>query len=156
MPFFQVVVSGLIATGLMIVFMEAIYRVHWAATNMVEAIGTAVTGSTDHSFGVGLVFDLFLGCVFSLIYYAILKAVPISDPASDIRLLIALGVAQGLVAAMALVILTDASETFAKFRKGTTGIILGYLSGHFVYGLSLGILFFLFHILPYTSYGSGT
>jgi len=150
MPFLQVVLSGLIATSIMIVFMESIHRLHWARADMVEAIGTALTGNYQKSFRVGLFFDLFWGCVFSLVYYAFLQIVPISSVSTDLILMVALGVGQGLAVSMMLVVLVDASKTLSGFRTGTTGVILGYLSGHFVYALSLALLFLAFKVMPGT------
>jgi len=139
---------GLFATGIMIAFMESIHHLHWARADMVEAIGTAITGNYSHSFRVGLFFDLFLGSVFALVYYGFLRVAPISTEASNIILLAVLGIAQGLAVGMLLVIMTDASKTFQNFRTGHTGIILGYLSGHFIYGLSLAFVFLVFHVMP--------
>ncbi len=139
---------GLLATSIMIAFMESIHHLHWARADMVEAIGTAITGDYSHSFRVGLFFDLFLGSVFALIYYGFLRVAPISTDASDIILLAVLGIAQGLAVGMLLVILVDASKTFQNFRTGNTGIILGYLSGHFIYGLALSLIFLAFHVMP--------
>ncbi len=135
-----ILISGLLATGVMSV---TLYLIHWrglAEADMIRAVGSIITRKESNAMPVGLALHFFLGVIFAFLYVVIWSTLPIDTFSHYVILGLITGFAHGLVVSFMLVILIAEHHPLERFQQAGMGIALAHLVGHIVYGLLVGIV----------------
>ncbi len=136
-----IMVSGLIATLAMTLFMGLIHGLGLANADMVRAIGSLYTRSYENSFWPGVFIKFTGGAIFS-IFYAILAGIaPIQTPAAIILMMTVFGLFHGLAVSIMMVVSVAEYHPLEQFRKAGLSVMVSHLAGHIVYGFFLGLFF---------------
>ena len=139
MDLLWIVCAGFFGTTLMILVMTLICRMQWANADMLRAIGSIFTPSYELSFYYGLVIQYSAGICFGFIYAYLLKMLPTHTTSSMLTTATVMGLVQGLVISLLLVVEVAEHHPSRSFRKAGIGIAVSYVIGHVAYGLTVGI-----------------
>jgi uncharacterized membrane protein YagU involved in acid resistance len=136
-----ILLSGIIATFIMILFLELVTRTKLANADMVRAIGSIVTRDYNKALIPGLVIQFVFGIVFSFIYFGIMSYFSSAININGIIMGGLMGFFHGIVVGFVGVITVAIHHPITKFKQAGFAVAVAHLFGHVVYGLSLGILF---------------
>jgi hypothetical protein len=114
--------------------------------NMVEAVGSLITGSMDQAKRVGLIVHLASGIYFSFVYTALFMGMHTNGFPVTFFAGLGLGFFHGLIVAYGLMFYTAERHPVAEFRHVTFQVGVLHLFGHVLYG---GIVGFLVGLAPY-------
>ena len=135
-----ILLTGLLATGVMSV---TLYMIHWrgfAEADMIRAVGSIITRNEANALPVGIALHFFFGIVFAFVYVVIWSTLPIDAFSHYVILGLISGFAHGLVVSFMLVVLVAEHHPLERFQQAGMGIALAHLAGHIVYGLLVGII----------------
>jgi len=135
----SIIVSGVIATGVMSLFLTFLHRAKVANTDMVRCVGSLVTRSENYAFQTGTVLHVIFGVGFALLYALVVTFAPVSNEIGLIMVCMALGFFHGLFMALFFTIVVKEHHPLPHFRRAGFDVIIGYLLAHLIYGLSLGV-----------------
>jgi len=136
-----ILLSGIIATFVMVLFLELVTRTKLANADMVRAIGSILTGDSDKALIPGLVIQFGFGIIFSFIYFGILSYFTSVIMINGILLGGLMGFFHGIVVGFVGVVTIAIHHPIEKFKQAGFTVAVAHLFGHVVYGLSIGILF---------------
>lgn len=136
---FEIIISGLLASTVMILLMNLITKSNLANADMVRAIGSLITKSKENCLGVGLTIYFAAGIVFAFPYYYLLNMVPMEQPNQEIVVAGLLGLVHGFIVSFALVVEVAGRHPVREFSSAGFAIALAHILGHVFYGLTIGI-----------------
>lgn len=136
-----VILSGIVATFIMILFLELVTRTKLANADMVRAIGSIITRDYDKALIPGLIIQFVFGIIFSFIYFGILSYFTSVIMINGILMGGLMGFFHGIVVGFVGVVTVAIHHPITKFKQAGFSIAVAHLFGHVVYGLSIGILF---------------
>lgn len=141
MSIVTIVTAGLIATGLMCVFLEVITRSRIANADMIRAIGSLFTKKLENSFTPGLFVQFSFGIFFSFIYFSILGFFVPSTLLYGMTVGFVMGFFHGMVVSMALVVSVAENHPLEQFKEAGFEIAAAHVGGHIIYGLTIGVIY---------------
>ena len=136
-----VIISGLIATTLMSLFMELITKAGIADADMIRAVGSILTKSYEDSFQTGLIIQFGFGIFFSFIYFFIFGYFVPVNLGIAIMSGFAMGFFHGMVVSLGIVVVIAEHHPVEKFKNAGLGVAAGHVGGHIIYGLVLGAIY---------------
>lgn len=136
-----IIISGLVATGIMCLFLEIITKSKIANADMIRAIGSLFTKKIENSFKPGLFVQFSFGIFFSFIYFAVLGFFVPSTLLYGMTVGFVMGFFHGMVVSMALVVSVAENHPLEKFREAGFEIAAAHVGGHIIYGLTVGIIY---------------
>lgn len=143
-------IAGIAGALSMSFFMYVVsVRLLHTPVNMIEAVGSLVTGSMDHAKRVGMIVHLASGIYFSFIYTALFMGMNTQGLPITFFAGLGLGFFHGLIVAYGLMFYTAERHPIARFRHVTFHVGILHLVGHVLYG---GIIGFLVGLAPHLTY----
>lgn len=135
-----IVLAGLLGTSSMTLFMWFITDFGLANSDMVRAIGSLYTKSVDDAFTPGLVIQYCFGLAFAFVYAAFVGLFSPETLFTYIVLTTMFSLLHGLVVSFSLVVIVAQYHPLERFRDAGSEVAVGHLVGHFVYGLTVGLV----------------
>ena len=135
-----IILSGLVASLMMVIIMQLITLSGIANANMVQAIGGLVTRKRKFSVAAGLLIYFSAGIMFAFLYETILTSAFVNTSST---LLVAgsfLGFAHGLVVGSAIVIEAAGRHPLPEYRNAGFSVALAHILGHIVYGATIALM----------------
>lgn len=139
MDLLMIVIAGLIATTAMVFALELMHRTQWAHTDMVRAIGSAITGRFENSFPIGMIVHYSFGLFFAFAYSLLIGSAPVVSPGSAVIISLLAGAVHGITVGLLLMVAVAEHHPIARFRQAGPMVAIGHMIAHVVYGLFLGI-----------------
>lgn len=136
-----VIISGLIATAIMSLFMEFLTKSDVANADMVRAVGSIITKSYDESIKTGLIIQFVFGVFFSFIYFLIFGYFVPANLLIAIISGFAIGFFHGMVVSIGIIIVVAEHHPLERFRDAGFEVAVGHVAGHIIYGLILGLIY---------------
>ena len=143
MTILTIIVTGMISTLLMLFVLEVITRMQLANADMIRALGSIYTRNYKNSLRPGLIFMLFSGALFSLVYYVIIGFFVPTPGIATVLAGLAMGLFHGMVVSLGLVVLIAEHHPLEKFREAGFTVAASHVVGHVVYGFAIGTMFYL-------------
>ena len=131
---------GLFSTLIMVLFLRILRLFGLAEVDVFRALGSLVTKTYRNSLVPGLIMLFTGGALFSLIYSYVIKYAPVQTEPGVILTGAALGFVHGLTITFLLVVMVAEYHPLESFRQRNVSVIISYLFGHVIYGLSVGFL----------------
>lgn len=136
-----IILSGIVATFIMVLFLELVTRTKLANADMVRAIGSILTRDYDKSLIPGLIIQFGFGIIFSFVYFGVMSYFSSAININGILMGSLMGFFHGIVVGFVGVITVAIHHPITKFKQAGFTVAVAHLFGHVVYGLSIGILF---------------
>ena len=136
-----IILSGVIATFIMVLFLELVTRTKLANADMVRAIGSILTRDYDKALIPGLIIQFGFGIIFSFVYFGVISYFSSAININGILMGGLMGFFHGIVVGFVGVITVAIHHPITKFKQAGFTVAVAHLFGHVVYGLSIGILF---------------
>lgn len=136
-----VIVSGLIATALMSLFMELLTKSDIADADMIRAVGSIMTKSYEEAFKTGLMIQFGFGVFFAFIYFFIFGYFVSVNLFIAIMAGFAIGFFHGMVVSLGIIIIVAEHHPVERFRNAGFEVAVGHVAGHIIYGLTLGAIY---------------
>lgn len=136
-----IILSGIIATFIMVLFLELATRTKLANADMVRAIGSILTRDYDKALIPGLIIQFGFGIIFSFVYFGVMSYFSSAININGILMGGLMGFFHGIVVGFVGVITVAIHHPITKFKQAGFTVAVAHLFGHVVYGLSIGILF---------------
>ncbi len=137
------VVSGLIGTGVMTLFMTGLTKSGATNARMVYAVGALLTRSGDRAVLVGSIVHLLSGVTFGLIYTLILMGVAAAGSPGLGHMVftgLLVGLVHGVMVSFFLVASVADQHPLDEFKEAGMAVALAHAAGHVLYGLTIGVL----------------
>lgn len=139
-PAFLTLLSGVVGTWSMLLFMHVLHLFNQEKKgNPILSIGLIFNRSGDHPFVAAILVYTVYGILFSFVYQSIFQSVPHDTTFRGIELGAFLGLLQGIVASILLVILVKEHHHLVKFRSRGFSIAFSNLFAHILYGAIVGL-----------------
>lgn len=136
-----IVIAGLIATGLMCVFLEIVTKSRIANADMIRAIGSLFTKNLENSLKPGLFVQFSFGIFFSFIYFAVMGFFVPDSLLYGMTVGFVMGFFHGMVVSMALVVSVAEHHPLEQFKDAGFEIAAAHVGGHIIYGLTIGVIY---------------
>lgn len=130
--------SGLVGTAGMTFFMWVINRMGIANVDMIRAIGSIFTKSSEDSVTPGLITHFGAGIIISFFYVAIISLLSPTTFISTTATGLMIGLFHGIVFSFLLVVAVAEHHPLEQFRTAGSEVVVAHLAGHIVYGLLVG------------------
>lgn len=134
------IIAGFIATTGMTILLWLIDKTDLANTNMVRAVGSAVTRSYKTSLIPGFIIQFSLGVLFAIAYIYIIQQFQISDTLSLAFTGGLIGLGHGFAFSFIMVILAE-HHPVEKFQNASFQVAIAHFFAHIVYGFLIGLIF---------------
>lgn len=134
------VISGVVATAVMTLFLEAVTRSGLAHADMVKAIGSMVTKSLHNAFKTGIVIHFAWGIFFGICYTFILAAFNLRMLSYTTAVGCSIGFVHGFAVSLMIVVVVAEHHPVEKFRKPGIEVAVAHFAAHVLYGLAVGIM----------------
>ncbi len=134
------VVSGIIATLGMELFLRKITRSGLANADMVRAIGSIFTKSLDTAYRVGIIIHIISGIFFAFVYTLIISLVGVHGFLSSAGAGLLIGFIHGAVVGFMLVVTVAEHHPLPEFREAGFSVAVAHWGAHLLYGLLVGIV----------------
>ncbi len=132
--------AGIIATAGMTALLWLFDKTGKINANMVRAIGSAVTRSTETSLWPGLIIQFVSGILFAFIYMTALNMLQLQGILSLVIAGGVIGFAHGFAFSFVMVILAE-HHPVEKFQNAGFQVAIVHFLAHIVYGLLVGLVF---------------
>lgn len=136
-----ILLSGFVATLIMIGIMELVTRSQLANADMVRAIGSIFTKSYINSLKPGLLIHFTSGVIFAFAYFLMFNLILPDKLNLGAVVGLAIGFFHGMVITLALVNLVIKYHPVQRFRIAGFYMALAHIIGHMIYGLTLGVMY---------------
>ena len=136
-------IAGVAGVLVMILFLRRARYLHLPETQMIRAIGSAVTKDAGNALWPGFAIHLVMGILFSYGYMLLLRTAPVEGVLSLRGHLIVYGVmgtVHGLIVTLILVITVVQYHPLEEFRKMEPGDMASHVIAHIAYGVTLGVV----------------
>ncbi len=131
-------ILGALAMSAFIVIMSR--RVLHEPINMIEAIGSLVTGSLENSMRVGMALHLASGIFFSFNYTILFMAMHTGGLPETMFAGIGFGFFHGLIVSYALMFYVSDKHPIERYRRMSFQVGGLHLLGHMIYGGIVGLI----------------
>mgnify|MGYP001586285803 FL=1 len=133
-------VCGLIGAFSMNLFMRSVSATFSQRVDMVRALGSYFTKSTENASGLGTLIHAIAGILFGIVYFVIMHAMHALTLPYALFLGIGFGFFHGLVMSYALMFYASERHPIEEYRKATLEQGLLHLVGHLIYGAVAGLI----------------
>ena len=133
-------VCGLIGAFSMNLFMRRVSATFSQRVDMIRALGSYFTGTTDNAIGLGTLIHAVAGVVFGIVYFLIMHAMHALNLPYALFLGLGFGFFHGLIMSYALMFYASERHPIEEYRKATLEQGLLHLVGHIIYGAVAGLL----------------
>lgn len=140
------IVSGIIATAGMTLFMNYISKTGFANANMVRAIGTIFTKNLDEGYNLGLTLHFIAGILIAFVYISLISLYGPTNIYGYAGFGTLIGLFHGFAFSFILIIAVAEHHPLEKFKQAGFEVALAHLAGHVVYGLIIGIVTGIFNL----------
>ena len=143
-----VVLSGLISSTAMVVFLELVHGFRFAKADMIRAIGSLMTHDRSTAFAPGLFIHYASGVLFAFLYagigvLAFGSGIIVPDFFIVLSVMTLVGLFHGMVVTMSLVIAVAEYHPLEEYRNAGIGVAVSHLFAHVIYGFFIGLCFAL-------------
>jgi len=132
--------AGIFGTGLMTLVMTWITRSGFAHVDMIEAIGSLFTKTTENARLIGGLLHFIAGVVFAMIYTFIINLVGATGLPGSVLVGTLLGAFQGFVMSFLLVIWVAENHPVERYRNAGFRVAVSHFIGHLVFGFTVGLV----------------
>ena len=133
-------VCGLIGAFAMNLFMRTVSNAYSKRVDMVIALGSFFTGTTDNAATLGTLIHSIAGIVFGVLYFLIMNAMNSLIFPYALFLGIGFGFFHGLVMSYCLMFIASERHPIEAYRKATLEEGLLHLVGHIIFGGVAGLI----------------
>jgi hypothetical protein len=133
-------VCGLIGAFAMNLFMRTVSSAYSKRVDMVIALGSFFTGTTDNAATLGTLIHSLAGIVFGALYFLIMHAMSALIFPYAIFLGMGFGFFHGLIMSYCLMFIASERHPIEAYRKATLEEGLLHLVGHVIFGGVAGLL----------------
>jgi hypothetical protein len=133
-------VCGLIGAFSMNLFMRTVSTAFSKRVDMVRALGSYFTGTTENASTLGTLIHSFAGILFGILYFLIMHAMRALIFPYALFLGIGFGFFHGLVTSYALMFYASERHPIEEYRKATLEQGLLHLVGHIIFGGIAGLI----------------
>lgn len=137
--FFEVLVTGLIATFSMTGVLALLHGPSMTTSDMIRALGSVFTRNISKTFQVGLFAHLLIGTLSAFIYVSIWSIFNFSGLRDYALVGSIVGFAHGLFVSFLLIVKVAEYNPVGRFRRVGFGVALAFLGAHVIYGLTVGL-----------------
>ena len=137
-------VCGLIGAFSMNLFMRSVSASFSQRVDMIRALGSYFTGTTENASGLGTLIHAIAGILFGILYFLIMHSMSALVLPYALFLGIAFGFFHGLIMSYALMFYASERHPIEEYRKATLEQGLLHLVGHIIYGGVVGLIGGLF------------
>ena len=127
-------ICGLVGAFAMNLFMRTVSSSYSKRVDMVVALGSFFTGTTDNAATLGTLIHSIAGIVFGVLYFLIMNAMNALIFPYAIFLGIGFGFFHGLVMSYCLMFIASERHPIEAYRKATLEEGLLHLVGHIIFG----------------------
>ena len=131
---------GLLAAWLMNLLMVAVSRQREVPVDMIEALGTLITGDEARAKRIGLIVHLLSGALFAVLYLALWVEFGLTNLRNTVYLGVGFGFLHGLLTSYCLMVIIAERHPLERYREATLPVGAIHLLGHIAYGLLVGFL----------------
>ncbi|MCB1041971.1 MAG: hypothetical protein KDC35_03480 [Acidobacteria bacterium] len=134
-------IAGIAGVVVMSFFLRRARFLHLPETEMIRAIGSAITKRVDNALLPGTIIHTAGGVLFAYVYSFLLSTAP--DAAGSMMVIVVactlMGLVHGLVVTLFLVITVAQYHPIDEFKKLEPGDMAAHVISHIAYGLTVGI-----------------
>ncbi len=141
MGLYLIALAGVIGTTAMIGVMSFVHRMKWANADMVRAIGSIFSKSSEMTLFYGLMTHYCFGLFFAFLYAILIATAPVLTPGTAVIISTLTGLVHGLMVGLLLSVVVAEYHPVAKFRDAGLTVAAAHVVGHIFYGLCLGLSF---------------
>jgi hypothetical protein len=127
-------VSGIIGTLGMTLFLWLVTRSGYAGADLVRVIGSLFTRRQDNSFRLGITIHIINGIIFAVAYTLILVMANVTTYLFKAGIGISIGFLHGAVFSFLLVVAVSEHHPVEKFRNTGFAVAVAYVAAHCIYG----------------------
>jgi hypothetical protein len=131
---------GLIGAFSMNLFMRSVSASFSQRVDMIRALGSYFTGTTEKANGLGTLIHAIAGILFGILYFLIMHSMNALVLPYALFLGIAFGFFHGLIMSYALMFYASERHPIEEYRKATLEQGLLHLVGHIIYGAIVGLI----------------
>lgn len=132
--------AGLLGTAAMASVMHMITRSGATNADMIGAIGSKFTGSTENAFLVGAILHFLSGVCFAMLYAIAFGIFGLEGRWPLLGTGLGLGFLHGFVLSFMLVTTVAEHHPMPEYREAGIGVAVAHLLGHIVYGGVVGLV----------------
>jgi len=132
-------ISGIAATVVMTTLLWLIDKSGRVNTNMVRALGSALTRSIETSLFPGIFIHFLSGIIFAIFYIYALNLLQLSSLFSFVVGGGIIGFAHGFTFSFLMVILAE-HHPVEKFQNASFQVAIAHFLAHLIYGLCVGLV----------------
>lgn len=137
----SIIIVGLLATGIMTLFLYLIRALKIADTDMLSAVGTLVTRNTEHhSRTIGLVIHMLAGVFFAFVYLIAAASLGFEPGRDFVYFGTIIGFAHGVIFSMVMTVLVAEHHPMERFREKGFTVVAAHAVAHIIYGFSIGAI----------------
>ncbi len=134
------VICGLIGAFAMNLFMRTVSSAYSKRVDMVIALGSFFTGTTDNAATLGTLIHSIAGIIFGVLYFLIMNAMNGLIAPYSIFLGLGFGFFHGLIMSYCLMFIASERHPIEAYRKATLEEGLLHLVGHIIFGGVAGLI----------------
>ena len=133
-----IILSGILGTSGMSLVMWLITRSGLANADMIGAVGSIYTRSSENALLPGIIMHFTAGIIFAFLYVVFLSLFSLGSVGAYIGMGAMTGVFHGLVVSFLIVVLVAEHHHIEQFQKAGAEVAVAHLFGHIIYGLIVG------------------
>ena len=133
-------VCGLIGAFSMNLFMRTVSAAFSKRVDMIRALGSYFTGTTENASNLGTLIHSVAGILFGILYFLIMHAMSALIFPYALFLGMGFGFFHGLVMSYALMFYASERHPIEEYRNGTLEQGLLHLVGHIIFGGVAGLI----------------
>jgi len=133
-----IILSGILGTSGMSLVMWLITRSGLANADMIGAVGSIYTRSSENALLPGIIMHFTAGIIFAFLYVVFLSLFSLGSVGAYIGMGAMTGVFHGLVVSFLIVVLVAEHHPIEQFQKAGAEVAVAHLFGHIIYGLIVG------------------
>ena len=134
------IIAGILGALAMNFFMRWMSSITDQKFDMIEALGTLITGSEEGASRVGNWAHLISGIFFGMIYTLLMVAIKPHGLPLSLFLGLGFGFIHGLIVSYLLMFYIAEKHPSEKYREATLPIGFIHMLGHVIYGLVVGLV----------------
>lgn len=133
-------VSGVIATAAMTLFLSILTKTGLVHADMVRAIGSMVKKSMDNAFRTGIIIHFSWGIFFAICYTIILSTFNIHSILNATVVGMLIGFVHGFSVSLLLVVAVAEYHPIEQFRNPGIAVAVAHFAAHLIYGTIVGLV----------------
>lgn len=136
---YSALISGLIGTAGITIFMSAVTKSGLANADMIRAVGSLFTKTLKNAFIVGIIIHTISGIIFALIYTIIITTFEVKGVLNSAGAGVLIGFIHGAVVSFVLIAAVAEHHPIKQFQHAGFSVAVAHWLGHIIYGLLAGL-----------------